>query len=85
MDKINSIDSYNIYSTSSGTNTIDNCRFTNNQTHQDGNIYVENGTINLNKGTFNWTQGAGNKSTYIDGSGSINIANGVEIKETFKP
>ena len=47
--------------------------------------YVESGTVNLNKGTFNWTQGAGNKSTYIDGSGSINIANGVEIKETFKP
>lgn len=46
--------------------------------------YVVNGIVNLNKGTFNWTQGAGRTSTYIDGSGSINIANGVKIKETFK-
>ena len=48
--------------------------------------YAENGIVNLNKGTFDWTQGSGKTSIYVDkeGTGAINIAEGVTIKETFK-
>lgn len=42
--------------------------------------YVTNGTINFNGGEFVWGKGAAAQPTYVGGSGSINFAEGVEIK-----